>query len=72
VAATPLLAGAVEDLGRSPSRLPERASIGAKLLRLALYPIAARMKADRPLVRRRAGAAAQGKTSPERPVGALR
>ncbi len=73
VAATPLLAGAIEDLGRSPARLPERASIRSKLLRLALYPIAARMKTDRPLVRRRAGGAAQqGKTSQKSPVGALR
>jgi hypothetical protein len=73
VAATPLLAGAIEDLGRSPARAPERASIGTRLLRSVLYPIATRMKTDRPVVRRRSGSAGRpGKAGQERPVGALR
>jgi hypothetical protein len=73
VAATPLLAEAIEDLGRSPARAPERASIGTRLLRSVLYPVAARMKTDRPVVRRRSGSAGRpGKTGQERPVGALR
>jgi hypothetical protein len=73
VAATPLLAGAIEDLGRSPARARERLSIGSHLLRLALYPVAARMKTDRPVVRRRAGSEKRPqKTGQEGPVGALR
>jgi len=73
VAATPVLASAIEDLGRSPARAAAHASIGARLLRLVLYPIAARMKTDRPVVRRRAGSAGRAqKSGQERPVGALR
>ena len=72
-AATPLLASAIEELGRSPARTPERVSVGSQLLRLVLYPVAARMKTDRPVARRRPGAAGRpGKTGQERPVGALR
>jgi hypothetical protein len=73
VAATPLLASAIEALAGMPARSPARASIGARALRLALYPIAARMRTDRPVVRRRAGSAGRAsKPGQERPVGALR
>ncbi len=73
VAATPVLASAIEDLGRSPARAAAPASVGARLLRLVLYPIAARMKTDRPVVRRRAGSTGRAqKSGQERPVGALR
>jgi hypothetical protein len=73
VAATPLLAEAIEGLGRSPARAPQHPSIGSRLLRSVLYPIAARMKIDRPVVRRRGGSAGRpGKAGQEGPVGALR
>lgn len=73
VAATPLLANAIEGLGRSTARVPERRSVGLALLRLALYPVAARMKTDRRVPRRRAGTSDdQREARQERPVGALR
>ncbi len=71
VAATPLLADAVEDLGRLPRRLPARASFGSRLLRVVLYPVATRMKTERPVARPRAGSPdGQRKARQERPVGA--
>ena len=71
VAATPLLANAIEELGRVPARSPQRGSVGSRLLRLVLYPLAARMKTDRPVGRRRPGAP-EGRSRQERPVGAVR
>ena len=38
VAATPLLADAIEELGRLPARARERVSLGSRLLRMVLYP----------------------------------
>lgn len=71
VAATPLLADAIEDLGRLPSREPARASLGTRLLRMVLYPVAARMKTERPIARTRAATPdRQRKARQERPVGA--
>jgi hypothetical protein len=73
VAATPLLVNAIEDLGRSPAREPERGSVPLHLLRFALYPIAARMKTDRRVARTRTGPAdGLPERRRERPVGALR
>jgi hypothetical protein len=73
VAATPLLASAIEDLGRIPARSPRRASVPMKLLRAVLYPVAARMKTDRRAVRPRTGSAdGVPQTRRERPVSALR
>jgi hypothetical protein len=69
VAATPLLADAIEYLGRAPSRQPRRHSVAARLLRIALYPIAARMKTERPVVRR-PSASPKRQPRQERPVGA--
>jgi hypothetical protein len=73
VAATPLLADAIEDLGRLPARDRERASLGSRMLRFVLYPVAARMKTERPVARPRAASPdGQRKARQERPVGALR
>jgi hypothetical protein len=70
VAATPLLADAIEQLGRLP-RVPERVAPGSRVLRLFLYPVATRMKTDRPVARPRpASADGQRKARQERPVGA--
>jgi hypothetical protein len=73
VAATPLLADAIEDLGRLLARAPERVSLGSRLLRMVLYPVATRMKTERPVTRPRA-ASSDGERKPrqERPVGAMR
>jgi hypothetical protein len=75
VAATPLLANGIEALARSgealarsPARaVARRASFGTHLLRMALYPVATRMKTERPVTRRRASSPAPRQ---ERPVGA--
>ena len=73
VAATPLLADAIEDLGRLPARARERVSLGSRLLRMVLYPVAARMKTERPVTRPRAASSdSERKARQERPVGALR
>jgi hypothetical protein len=45
VAATPALVDAVEELGRTPSPTPERESLGSRVLRVVLYPVAALMPA---------------------------
>ena len=71
VAATPVLADAIEELGRLPARERVRASLGSRLLRVVLYPVAARMKTERPVARPRA-ADGERKARQERPVGALR
>ena len=71
VPATPLLANAIEELARSTARVPQRRSLGSRVLRLSLYPLAVRMKSDRPAARRQPGAP-DGKSRQERPVGALR
>jgi len=42
--ATPILADAIEELGRLPKPAPERLSAGLLAVRLALYPIGAGMK----------------------------
>ena len=47
VPATPILADAIEVLGRSPAQAPERASLWLRLVRRSLYPVAIRMKAER-------------------------
>jgi hypothetical protein len=71
VAATPLLANAIEDLGRLPAREPARTTLGSRLLRMLLYPVAARMKTERPVSRPRAATPdRQRKARQERPVGA--
>jgi len=71
VAATPLLADGIEDLGRLPAREPARTTLGTRLLRMVLYPVAARMKTERPVARPRAATPdRQRKTRQERPVGA--
>jgi len=71
VAATPVLADAIEELGRIPAREPDRVSLGSRLLRVVLYPIAARMKTERPVARPRPTSTdGQRKARQERPVGA--
>lgn len=73
VAATPLLADAIEDLGRLLVPGPERVSLSSRLLRALLYPIATRMKTERPVARPRAASPdGKRKARQERPVGALR
>jgi hypothetical protein len=47
VPATPLLAAAIEELGRLPRPLPARASAGSAAVRLALYPLAAATNVNR-------------------------
>jgi hypothetical protein len=46
-AATPILADAIEELGRMPKLAPERLSIGLLAIRLVLYPIGTVMKVVR-------------------------
>jgi len=73
VAATPLLVDAIEGLARLPARAPARASLGSALLRIVLYPVAARMKTERPVARPRAASPdGQRKSRQDGPVGVVR
>jgi hypothetical protein len=53
-AATPLLADAIEQLGTLRAPAPARVPVWVRVVRRALYPVAARMKADRPVADKRA------------------